>query len=82
MPHQCKVYNPQGQLIRTHTVKELQKRSDLILKLGFKKFYAGEKLVKKKCGKCNAGFYPATKASKYCLNCRVTIVPDVERPIP
>lgn len=81
MPHQCKVFDSKGELIRTHTVKELEKRSDLILKIGYKKFLAGEKIVKRQCSKCNAEFYPATKAAKYCLNCRVMIVPDIERPV-
>lgn len=79
--NQCRVYNPQGDLIRTYGAMELQLRNDKILKLGHKKFFNGEDLMIKDCKKCGSEFTTGQAASKFCQNCRRSI-PDTDTVIP
>lgn len=69
MQHPVRVYDPQGQLIHTHTTKELEKRADDILKMGYNRFTKKYSELVRFCKKCREK-YKAPPTYKYCDNCR------------
>jgi len=57
MPHPVRVYNAKGTLIRIHTRRELELRSDKILKAGFQRPGKNNRpVISKNCPMCLSAF--------------------------
>ena len=87
MLNECRVYDSQGVLIRVHSAKELGKRADEILKIGYWRAMKSHKQKPRICKNCKAE-YQGYAMYKYCEQCRATkkhnkkSIPDTDCLIP